>query len=94
MKSYIGQFDNRIKKIGVERHPYHSLEWRPADRRGAAATYPVRTCSPTRRRRGGRRPSQKPQDPNILALMSEASTDVSLVLVTAFTSERTVAVIL
>ena len=79
MKSYIGQFDNRIKKIGVERHPYIIHSNGGLLTVDAAATYPVHTClsGPAAGVVG----------------VGGTSTDVSLVLGgrPLFTSERTVA---
>ena len=96
MKSYIGQFDNRIKKIGVERHPYIIHSNGGLLTVDAAATYPVRTClsGPAAGVVGAAAVAKASGYPNILAFdVGGTSTDVSLVLGgrPLFTSERTVA---
>ena len=44
MKGYIGQLENRIKRIGAERSPYIIHSNGGLLNINAAATYPVRTC--------------------------------------------------
>ena len=96
MKGYIGQLENRIKRIGAERSPYIIHSNGGLLNINAAATYPVRTClsGPAAGVVGAAAVAKASGYPDILAFdVGGTSTDVSLVLGgrPLFTSERTVA---